>query len=147
MKSIFEKPTVEELLKRLENISPQTQRQWGKMNVDQMLAHCSAGLDMAAGRITPPYTLIGRIIGRFLKDLYSNDKPFGKGSPTNLKVGNDLDFATEKKHLKETITRFSQDGVAGVTSQPHPFFGKLPPEAWGIGMYKHIDHHFKQFGV
>ena len=147
MKSLFEKSAVSEILERVEKITPQTQRQWGKMNVDQMLAHCSAGLDMAAGREVPPYSLIGRLIGHFLKDLYSNDKPFDKGSPTSLKIGTNLDFAKEKKHLTETISRFNQGGLAGVTSKPHPFFGKLPPEAWGKGMYKHIDHHLKQFGV
>ena len=147
MKSLFEKSAVDEILERVEKITPQTQRQWGKMNIDQMLAHCSAGLDMAAGREVPPYSIIGRLIGHFLKDLYSNDKPFDKGSPTSLKIGANLDFAKEKKNLKETISRFNQDGLAGITSKPHPFFGKLPPEAWGKGMYKHIDHHLKQFGV
>jgi hypothetical protein len=147
MKSLFEKPGVEELLKRLENITPQAQRQWGKMNVDQMLHHCSAGLDMASGREVPPFSIMGRIIGRFLKHMYSNDKPFDKGSPTSLKIGSNLDFEFEKKRLKETMSRFNQDGLAGATSKPHPFFGKLTPEAWGKGMNKHIDHHFKQFGV
>ena len=147
MKSIYEKPAVEELIKRLEDITPQTQRLWGKMNVDQMLAHCSAGLDMASGREVPAFSLIGRIIECFLKNMYSNDKPFDKSSPTHLKIATNLDFETEKKHLKEIISGFNQDGLAGVTSKPHPFFGKLPPEAWGKGMYKHIDHHFKQFGV
>ncbi len=147
MKSLFEESAVDELLKRAEHITPQTQRQWGKMNVDQMLAHCSAGLNMASGREVPPFSFMGRTIGRFLKDMYSNDRPFDKGSPTSLKIRNNLDFGTEKKYLKETISRFNQDGLAGVTSKPHPFFGKLTPEAWGKGMYKHIDHHFKQFGV
>ena len=147
MKSLFEEPAVEEILTRLEAITSQTPRQWGKMNVDQMLAHCSAGLDMAAGREVPPFSLTGRIIGHFLKGMYSNDRPFDKGSPTSLKIGDILDFAKEKEHLKETISRFNQDGLSGVTTMPHPFFGKLSPEAWGKGMYKHIDHHFKQFGV
>jgi len=147
MKSLFENAGVEELLKRLEVISPQSQRQWGKMTVDQMLAHCSAGLDMASGRNVPPYKVIGKLVGRFMKDVYSNDKPFDKGSPTSLKIGSDLNFEKEKQHLKETIMRFANDGPSGATSKPHPFFGELTPEAWGKGMYKHIDHHFQQFGV
>ncbi len=147
MKSLFEKSAVDEVLERAEKITPQTQRQWGKMNVDQMLAHCSAGLDMASGRVTPSRGFMARLMGGFFKDLYSNDKPFEKNSPTSLTIGTNLDFAKEKQHLKETVVRFSQSGLSGVTSQPHPFFGKLTPEAWGKGMYKHIDHHLKQFGI
>ncbi len=147
MKSLFEKPAADEILNRIEALTAQTQRQWGKMDVTQMLAHCSAGLDMAAGRNVPPRSLIGRVIGSFMKDLYSNDKPFDKDSPTSLKIGTDLDFAKEKQHLKETVINFSQNGLTTATSQPHPFFGKLTPEGWGKGMYKHIDHHLKQFGV
>ena len=134
-------------MERIEKLTPQTQRLWGKMNVNQMLAHCSAGLEMASGRITPPRSFMGRIIGGFFKDMYINDKPFEKSSPTSLKIENNIDYAKEKQRLKETISRFSQDGIAGVTSQPHPFFGRLTPVAWGKGMYKHMDHHLKQFGV
>lgn len=29
----------------------------------------------------------------------------------------------------------------------HPAFGKLSTKDWGVLVYRHIDHHFKQFGV
>jgi hypothetical protein len=31
--------------------------------------------------------------------------------------------------------------------RPHPAFGALPNWEWGRLMYRHIDHHFQQFGV
>ncbi|MFD1127776.1 DUF1569 domain-containing protein [Paenibacillus provencensis] len=31
-------------------------------------------------------------------------------------------------------------------TNPHPFFGKLTSEEWSIGLYKHLDHHLKEFG-
>jgi hypothetical protein len=149
MKSLFEKSAVDDLLERIEKLTPQTQHQWGKMTVDQMLAHCAAGLDMASGNIKPPRAFIGKLIGGFFKDFYTNDKPFSKNGPTDaaLKINDARDYHKEKVRLQESILRFSQNGIAGVTSWPHPFFGKLTPEAWGIGMYKHMDHHFRQFGV
>lgn len=47
----------------------------------------------------------------------------------------------------ELITKFSLGGETKVSSHPHPFFGKLTPMEWSVGMYKHLDHHFQQFGV
>jgi len=28
----------------------------------------------------------------------------------------------------------------------HSFLGRLSGEEWGIMMYKHLDHHLRQFG-
>lgn len=149
MKSLFHSEASQEILERMNQLTPDTQHLWGKMSVDQMLAHCATALDMASGKIKPPRVLIGRIIGSFMKDLYSNDKPFSKNSPTDnaLRINGSRDFAKEKQRLKDSVIVFSQNGLPGVTAWPHPFFGKLSPEDWGIGMYKHTDHHFRQFGV
>jgi hypothetical protein len=149
MKSLFEKSAVDEILARLEKITPQSQRQWGKMNVDQMLAHCGNGLEMAMGIINPRRLLIGRLIGGLLKSVYTGEKPFSRDSPTSeeIKVNTSKDFATEKNRLTKLVKQFSDGGESICTKHPHPFFGKLTPSEWGIGMYKHIDHHFKQFGV
>lgn len=149
MKSLFHSEASQEILERMNQLTPDTQHLWGKMSVDQMLAHCATALDMASGKINPPRVFIGRIIGSFMKDLYSNDKPFSKNSPTDnaLRITGSRDFAKEKQRLKDSVIVFSQNGLPGVTAWPHPFFGKLSPEDWGIGMYKHTDHHFRQFGV
>ena len=111
MKSLFEKAAVDELLSRIEKLTPQSQPQWGKMSVDQMLAHCVAGLDMASGKINPPRVLIGRIIGSFIKGLYSNEKPFSKNGPTDdaLRINGTRDFAIEKQRLKDSVTSFSKN--------------------------------------
>jgi hypothetical protein len=149
MKSLFEKSAFDEIAVRLEKITPNSQRQWGEMNVDQMLAHCGNGLEMAMGIINPNRVFIGRLIGGLLKSAYTNDKPFSKDSPTSkeIKVRTPKNFTTEKTRLTKLIKQFSDGGESLCTKQPHPFFGKLSPSEWSIGMYKHIDHHFRQFGV
>ena len=53
----------------------------------------------------------------------------------------------QKTGLIAHIRQFSEGGAAKCTPHPHPFFGKLTSEEWGIGMYKHLDHHFRQFGA
>jgi hypothetical protein len=148
MKSLLERTTREEILARLETFTPETQRLWGTMDVAQTLAHCASALDMATGRLNPKRTFIGRIIGPLFRANYSNEKPFGKSSPTSdeLVIRESRDFNREKEHLRELINSFCEGGLAGITDRPHPFFGPLTKEEWAIGMYKHLDHHFRQFG-
>ncbi len=62
--------------------------------------------------------------------------------PTILIV-DEKDFETEKEKLKQKITTFPTNGPEKCTTHPHPFFGKLTPEQWGKGLYKHLDQNLK----
>ena len=148
MKSLFEEATKVELLNRIDSISPQATRLWGMMEVSQMLCHCKRALEMACGELNPKRIFIGRIIGPIFKSKYSNEQSFDQSSPTSVElVVRDLpEFEKEKQRLKELVIQFSGGGEAKVTKRPHPFFGPLKPEEWGKGMYKHLDHHLRQFG-
>jgi len=151
MKSLFEPSCVQEVKQRLSELSPGHQRQWGKMNAAQMLAHCSLGLEMAAGEIRPPRAFVGRILGPVIKPMALRDEePMRRNSPTSKELvvfGDDRDFETERKRLSELIDRFAAAGAAGCTSHPHAFFGSLTPDEWAVLMYKHLDHHLCQFGA
>ncbi|HRI80113.1 MAG TPA: DUF1569 domain-containing protein [Cyclobacteriaceae bacterium] len=148
MKNLFNGPDTVEILNRVEKLTPDAKREWGQMDVAQMVSHCGNALEMAMGIINPPRELIGRLIGGLFKSQYYNEKPFSPGSPTNamIKVSGTRDFAKEKERLIKRIKEFSTAGEPGCTQHPHPFFGKLSPAEWSIGMYKHTDHHLRQFG-
>jgi len=149
MKNLFQQEAVDEVLSRLDRLRPASPRQWGKMDAGQMMAHCSAALDMASGRLNPPRIFIGRLIGPFVKPIYTNDKPFSKNNPTDKKlvVSDQRDFLHEQEQLKQKIRQFHEGGEAQCTRHPHPFFGALSPQDWSRGMYKHLDHHLRQFGA
>jgi hypothetical protein len=149
LKNLFQPEAVEEVVSRVETLQPSAQRQWGKMDVAQMMAHCSAALDMASGRLNPPRIFIGRLIGPFIRPIYTNEKPFSQNNPTDkqLVVSDPRDFAREQERLKRCLREFHEGGEAKCTRHPHPFFGELTPQAWGRGMYKHLDHHLRQFGA
>ena len=49
MKNLFEAARVEEVKERIARLRPDSQRQWGKMNAAQAVAHCSGGLELAVG--------------------------------------------------------------------------------------------------
>lgn len=149
VKNLFEKETVDELLSRIDNLRNTSQRQWGKMDVAQMLAHCGATMNMASGRLNRPRALIGRLLGPFVKSIFINEKPFSRNSPTDesLRIADQREFVRERDQLKAKLREFHQGGDASCTRHPHPFFGPCSPQEWARGMYKHLDHHLRQFGA
>ena len=149
MKNLFEPTTVDEVLSRIESLRADSPRQWGKMDVAQMMAHCSAALEMASGKLIAKQTLLGRIVGPRVRSLLTNEKPMPLNSPTSkeLKTVNSCDFERERQRLRECIRQFHQGGESKCTTNPHPFFGRITPTEWSTGMYKHLDHHLRQFGA
>lgn len=149
MDTLYDNKAVQEIKQRLEQLEPSSQAQWGTMHVAQMLAHCTTALEMATGERNLPRVFMGRILAPFIKSMYTSAKPFPKSTPTApaLIVSDAKDFLQERGRLEAKIEQFARAGEAGCTTHPHPFFGKLSAADWGIGMYKHLDHHLRQFGV
>ena len=148
MKNLFQPDAVEEIMARIDRLNPSLQPQWGKMDVAQMLAHCSTTMNMASGKFVAKRTLLGRIFGQRVRHILTDDSPMRRNSPTvkELKVSAS-DFSREHERLKQSVREFHAGGESGCTKHPHPFFGDITPLEWSTGMYKHLDHHLKQFGV
>jgi hypothetical protein len=153
MKDFFKPILVEETKKRILRWHPESERQWGSMAVAQTLAHCTAGIKMAMGVIQPkrapfPATLLGPLIKPF---VFRDDKPMRRNSPSAPELlsadPTQCELERERSVLIAAIDSFASQGAACCTSHPHPFFGPLKPEQWAILMYKHVDHHLRQFGV
>jgi hypothetical protein len=150
MKNLFEATMVEEVKGRLAQMRPDSARSWGKMTPAQAVAHCSAGMEWALGDTTPPRLLLGRIIGGVIKPkVLGDDEPMRRNSPTvkGLVVNDDRELGKERERLRGLIDRFVASGPEGCTAHPHSFFGRLTPQEWATLMYKHLDHHLRQFGV
>ena len=150
MKSLFEAARVEEIKKRMAQLRPDSERQWGKMNPAQALAHCSAAIGMAVGETRPPRILIGRLLGRLAKkSVIVNGEPMRRNSMTDksVLVTDERDFEVERQRLRESIDHFAAGGPGVCTNHPHFFFGPLTPVEWAALMYQHLDHHLRQFGV
>jgi hypothetical protein len=83
MQNLFQPEAAAEVISRIDKLQPTTQHQWGKMEVALMMAHCSATLDMASGRSVLPRLFIGRILGPFVRHVFTDDKPFSRNGPTH----------------------------------------------------------------
>ena len=149
MKNLFDKNSFDEVIKRLNTLTPQTQRQWGKMDAAQMLAHCKEAFKVPLSDKPIPRMFMGYIIGWAIKSKLYNQTPYGKGLPTapDFLIKDKRNFNEEKEALIILITKFYQMGPENVGRYPHPFFGKFTTLQWGQGMYKHLDHHLRQFAA
>jgi hypothetical protein len=150
MKNLFQLERVNEVKARLAELRPDSARQWGRMTPAQAMAHCASAMELAVGDRIPPRMLLGRMIGGFVKPmLLGNDEPMRRNSPTtkDLVVTGERDLGMERERLRGLIDRFAAAGPVGCSMHRHSFFGRLTPEEWATLMYKHLDHHLRQFGV
>jgi len=150
MKNLFEPTAVREITDRIARLTPGSERQWGKMSVAQMLAHCKAAIGMAEGKVRPPRILLGRLLGPLAKkSLILKGEPMRRNSMTekSVLVTDERDFIVERQRLLDAIDRFVSGGPGICTKHPHFFFGPLTPVEWAALMYQHLDHHLRQFGV
>ncbi len=153
VKNLFDLSLAGDIKQRIMKLHHQSQPLWGKMAVAQTLAHCGSGLEMAMGVIKAnraPFP--ANVLGQLIKPLvFGNDKPMRRNSPSSPELftadHTKCDFERERGQLMAAIDRFAKQGAAGCSQHPHPFFGPLKPGQWAILMYKHIDHHLRQFGV
>ena len=148
MKNLLHKATTDEILNRIDQVKADTIPLWGKMNAGQMMAHCQAPIKVAFGEAKLSGGFIGKLLGPWIKRVVLSDKPFKKGLPTHKSflVTDERNFEEERGRLKEQVLKFFSYNEK-IGKHPHPFFGRMTCDEWGTSMYKHLDHHLKQFGV
>lgn len=150
MKSLFDPQDYLVLVDRANALSPDAQAQWGKMSVGQMLAHCSKVLEPYAGLAEyAPVPFFMKLMGPLIRSAVFGEKPHRHNSPTapQFVVKESVDFEVERKRLLHAMAAFNNQDAADAEARKHPLFGRMSADELGWGMYKHLDHHFSQFGV
>jgi hypothetical protein len=149
MQNLFDPADGDQVLRRLSSLQPSNARQWGKMTIAQMLAHCAIALEVPCGDRVKKQSLIGRVLAPFVRSSVLGEKPFGRGAPTDpqFKITDDRNFASEQKRLTALVQKFCSRGPAATDGVVHSFFGRLSGDEWGRLMYKHLDHHLRQFSA
>ena len=150
MKNIFNDADKNELLQRVEKLTPLSQPLWGTMDVSQMLAHFSEACRIPVGQVKPQRVSFPLIaLGFLLKSTVLGEKSFRRNTPTAAEttITGHRDFATEKANFINAIISLNKGGEQGIKATHHHFLGKLTANQWGRMVYKHADHHLSQFGV
>lgn len=148
--SIFDPKTTQTTIERLENISAQSKPQWGKMNAAQMLAHLNVAYDLAYDRKQASHSAFNKFILKlFVKKIVTNEKPYPKNSRTGPEfiIADERDFEREKNIFIQNIKDTESKGASYFEGKKSQGFGTLTATEWNNQMYKHIDHHFQQFGI
>jgi len=149
MKNLLHKATTEEILDRIERVNSDTHPLWGKMNAGQMMAHCQVPMRVSFGEAQLSGRWLGILLGPWIKRVVLSEKPFKRGLRTHKSflVTDERNFDEEKERLKQHVLKFFSYGKEKIGRYPHPFFGRMTPDEWGTSIYKHLDHHLKQFGA
>jgi len=149
MKNIFDETIRLELISRINEVHGSSTALWGKMKVFQMLKHCTIWDEWVLGTHHPTYkqSFIGLLFGKMaLRGLVKDATPIKRNMPAGfLKVkeqnGNvELQKQQWVGRIRE-YENFSNDAFI------HDFFGKMTRDEIGIFVYKHADHHLRQFKV
>lgn len=148
MKTVFDPQCRNELVARIALLNPSHQPLWGKMNLYQMLKHNTYWnlWMLGQGHFKYRQEFLGKVFGKIaLRRMVKNSKPLDKNVPTSpqFKVqaieGN---LEAEKKQWVRLIHAYEHYNNPDFV---HDFFGKMHLEDIGILVYKHSDHHLRQF--
>ena len=115
VKNLFDASVKEDIINRINKLSPQSPALWGKMNVSQMLAHCQMPLGVATGKHTLKGNFILKLIGPLFKKQLFNDVPFKRNLPTDKSfiIANPQEFEKEKQNLVDMVNSFSATTMSG----------------------------------
>ena len=101
-------------------------------------------------KIKPNPNFITKILLRLIvKKFVTNEKPYPKNSHTapEFIITDERDFEKEKSRFIDNVKQTETKGVSYFDGRRSSSFGVLTAQEWSNQFYKHIDHHFKQFGV
>lgn len=150
MKNIFEQAVSNEVIDRINRLSPTTQRLWGKMSVAQMLAHCNVSYELVYDNKHPkPNAFMRFILKNLVKNKVVSETPYkhnGQTAPAFV-IKDEKNFEVEKNRLITYIKKTQELGEQHFDGKESHSFGVLNKTEWNNMFYKHLDHHLQQFGV
>jgi Protein of unknown function (DUF1569) len=148
--NIFTASVANEVIARINKLTPTTPAQWGKMNATQVLAHNNVTFEFAyEEKHKKPNFFMAFILKNLVKKSLTNEVPYKKNSSTapEFIIGDDRNFDVEKKRLIEYINKTQQLGENHFDGRVSMIFGPMTTTEWNNLFYKHLDHHLTQFGV
>jgi hypothetical protein len=142
--------TRKEIIERLEHVTPDCPRRWGRMNAHQMICHLADSFRGVMGdfHVNPGPAPLPAPILKFVALKMPVKWPHGiKTRPEVDQEGGGTrptEFAADLVSLKIQCDRFVDNPQAILPT--HPIFGPMSPDDWMRWGYLHMDHHLRQFG-
>jgi hypothetical protein len=150
MKNIFSSEVTEEIINRINKLNPDSKPLWGKMSVDQMLAHCNVTYEHIYEDKHPKTGALKKLILKLLvKNYVVSEKTYKRNGPTSPEfiIKDEKNFEKEKTRLINFIKKTRELGESYFDGKESHSFGILNSTEWNNLFFKHLDHHLSQFGV
>jgi len=150
MKTLSNTEERQELSRRLAQLSPGDEPQWGHMSAHQMLCHLRDSYCVALGEKTasPATGFLQRTLAKWISLWIPIH--WIKGYPTRPEIeqgkGGSVpaEFSSDLNALEMVLSRFCE--AVRAPCSPHPVFGRMTTKEWLRWGYLHADHHLRQFG-
>ena len=145
---MFDSEVRETFRRRIQNLQPEAQRHWGRMNARQMVCHLGDQLRVTLGDI-PTKGVASPLRYPVIKHLVIDVLPWPKGriiGPPEAFTTTPADWQRDIATLLELLERFA-DEQNRKDWPPHPMFGPMSGPLWSRLTCRHFDHHLKQFGA
>lgn len=144
MKSILNKDDYQNIVNRINKLTPETKPKWGKMNSAQVLAHMSEVQEVQNGKPlegTPWFVKV--FFKGMIKKMVFSQTPYKPNTQTHPQyiVSSPQEFEEQKERFLKALEFMHKENPP----LNHPLFGKVNDEDKGWSCYKHHDHHLKQF--
>lgn len=151
IEDIFSEEGANRIIDRINKLTPETKAQWGKMSVDQMLAHCNVPYQMVfvQGKYKKPTGIKKVLVKLFAKNAVVGPKPYPKNGRTapDFIITESKNFEVEKNKLISYIMKVKKLGKQHFDNKESHSFGRLSIQEWNTLFSKHIDHHLTQFNA
>ncbi len=137
----------------LKNVTADTKPIWGTMDAQRMIEHLAMGFKIANGKIKIPESAIDPKATKLKSIFLLSDKPLPKDFQNpiiaaGLQSYEHQSLEIAKQKLIEEIEIFHNFfNLNNDATCIHNLFGNLNYHEWLWFEYKHVKHHFMQFGI
>ena len=149
MKTVGDAKALAELRHRVDALTPDARRRWGKMNVQQMLSHVAGAMEWVLEDGEPrawpgkPSKVL-KLIALRVPLPWPRGVP-NPNDPASVDVPPEA-FESLRARVRSGLEELSRWEASDATP-PHPFFGPMTTWEWRRWAYKHAHHHLRQFSA
>lgn len=150
MENVLIQSGYENMLSRINVLTPESKAGWGKMSVSQMLAHLNVAYEMTFESNHPkPNGFMKFILKLLVKNTVVGPKPYPKNGRTapQFVISDERDFELEKNRLLNYMKKVVELGESHFDGKESHSFGPMTRAEWNVMFSKHLDHHLTQFGA
>ena len=134
---------------RLARLKPDSGRKWGRMTAHQMVCHLNDSFLVGMGDkyASPASNAFTRTVVKWVALRSPLPWPHGVATRPEVEQGRGgtapVEWGRDCDELRRLIGAFAERETFG----KHPIFGEMSQVDWRVWGYRHVDHHFRQFGV